>query len=140
MSESFPTPYSPNFPDSVNVGDIVRALVICDANHFEIADAIGLNVDQLRTDYRYELRAREELLDDAVFCARNLVKKLRKNIEEGTHESMPRHVFNESAKMVIETLKSKGGWTISPETKTLNINMNDPATVKLLLELGVIVG
>jgi hypothetical protein len=131
---------SDNFPASINIGELVKGLAICDVNHADIADAIGIGVDQMRRDYRYELRAREELLDDAAYCARMLIKKLKIRIEEGTHEQMPRHVFNESAKMVVETLKSKGGWTVNPVTATLNYDMSDPQVIQALKTLGVLVG
>jgi hypothetical protein len=53
---------------------------------------------------------------------------------------MPRHVFNESAKLVVETLKSKGGWTVNPVTATLNYDMSNPEVVKALKVLGVELG
>ena len=129
-----------NLPSTVDISMLVQSLAGCDWNHGDIAEAIGLPVEQMRRDYAQELKAREVLIDDAYYCAQALVKRLRRHLEAGTHEQMPRHVFNESAKLVVETLKSKGGWTVNPVTATLNYDMSNPDVVKALKVLGVELG
>ena len=131
---------SEHLPASVDIASLVQSLAGCDYNHFDIAEIIGLPVDQMRRDYANQLKAREVLIDDAYYCAQALVKRLRRHLEAGTHEQMPRHVFNESAKLVVETLKSKGGWTVNPVTATLNYDMSNPEVVKALKVLGVELG
>jgi hypothetical protein len=121
------------------IGVKVAALAACDWNHGDIAEAIGLSVEQMRRDYPVQL-ANVELLDDAYFCASELVKKLRGEIVAGTHVKMPRHVFNESAKMVIKTLEAKGNWNAKPQEKEIDLDPKDPKVAKVLSDAGALLG
>jgi len=129
-----------HLPVEIDVNSVVESLALCDWNDADIAEVVGLPLDQFRRDYHNQLKARDHVLADAVSVARKTIRRVNRYLTEDgkTVGELPRHEYNAGVDMAWKMMQSKGGFSINPVTANVNFDTSDPEVVKALKTLKII--